>query len=105
MELPISPILVDVAMEHILDQAISKLNYNLGECIKYVVDLFLIILKSMVNYTLNVFQSINPKICFTHEVEKNDTLPYLDVMVMHDPSGSIVFNGYSKPTSSDKLSF
>lgn len=77
---PLSPILSDIVMEYILDQAISKLNYNLEVCIKYVDDLFLIIPAHLIDYTLAVFNSIYHKIHFTHEIEVNNQLPFLDVI-------------------------
>lgn len=103
MGLPLSPILADIVMEYILDMALSKLNYHLTECIKYVDDLFLIIPKHLIHHTLAMFNSIHPKIQFTHELENHGELPFLDVLVLHNHDGSIEFNWYSKPTSSDRL--
>lgn len=100
---PLSPILSDIVMEYILDQAISKLNYKLDVCIKYVDDLFLIIPKHLIDYTLAVFNSIHHKIQFTHETEVNNQIPFLDVIVIRNEDGTLDYNWYSKPTSSNRL--
>lgn len=50
---PLSPILADMVMEYILDQALDKLKY-----IKYVDDLLLIVPTTLLQDTLNVSNSI-----------------------------------------------
>lgn len=103
MGLPLSPILADIVMEYILDKAMDSLNFELKSCAKYVDDLFLIIPKHRIQETLNIFNSIHPKIQFTHEIERNKTLPFLDVSVIHDTNGSLQFDWYTKPTSSGRI--
>lgn len=103
MGLPLSPILADLVMEYVLDQAISMLNYQLKECVKYVDDLFLIIPSSMIEYTRDIFNSIHHKIQFTIVEETNHVLPFLDVLLIHGQDHSIHFDWYSKPTSSGRI--
>ena len=103
MGLPLSPILADIVMEHILDKAIESLNFDLKCCKKYVDDLFLIIPEHRIQETLHIFNSIHQKIQFTHEIERNNQLPFLDVLIIHDPNGSLQFDWYTKPTSSGRL--
>lgn len=103
MGLPLSPILADIVMEHVLDKALNSLNFKLKSCVKYVDDLFLVIPKKRLQETINIFNSINPKIQFTHEMEQNNILPFLDVLVIHNPDGSLLFDWYTKPTSSGRL--
>lgn len=103
MGLPISPILADIVMEYLLDKALENLDYDLKICAKYVDDLFLVIPTDRVHETLNTFNSIHPNIQFTHEMERNAVLPFLDVLVIHDPNGTLQFDWYTKPTSSGRL--
>lgn len=66
-------------------------------------DLFLIIPNQMVDQTLLMFNSINKKIQFTHVVEENNELPFLDTTVLRNDNGTLDFMWYSKPTSSNRL--
>ena len=42
--------------------------------------------------------SIEPSIQFTCEVEQDHVLPFLDVLLRHNPDGTITTNVYHKPT-------
>lgn len=103
MGLPISPILADIVMEYLLDKALENLDYELKTCVKYVDDLFLVVPRDKISQTLNTFNSIHPSIQFTHEMENNNILPFLDVLVIHNPNGTLQFDWYTKPTSSGRL--
>lgn len=103
MGLPLSPILADLVMEYVLDQAIAKLTFELKECVKYVHDLFLIIPSSIVMYTRDIFNSIHHKIQFTIVEETNQALPFLDVLVIRSNNHTIDFDWYTKPTSSGRI--
>lgn len=62
MGLPLSPILADIVMEHILDKASSKVTGNIKELVKYVDDLFLIVPRQSIDHVVDVFNSVHPKI-------------------------------------------
>lgn len=102
MGLPLSPILADIVMEYILDQAASRVNGNLKELVKYVDDLFLIVPSGMFDHVLDTFNSIHPKIQFTSELEHNGQLPFLDVILTHNSDGTIDYAWYAKPTASNR---
>ena len=42
-------------------------------------------------------------ICFTHEVEKDNTLPFLEALVTSDSDGNLSTSIYSKSTHTDQL--
>lgn len=63
----------------------------------------MIVPEGLLRYTLDLFNSIHPKIQFTYVREENNVLPYLDILLTHNPDGSIDFNWYPKPTSSNRL--
>lgn len=103
MGLPLSPILADIVMEYVLDQASSRANGHFKELVKYVDDLFLIVPKQRIDYVLDIFNSVHQKIQFTCELEQNKKLPFLDVILIHNDDGSIDFQWYAKPTASNRL--
>lgn len=100
MGLPLSPILADLVMEYVLDQAIAKLSFELKE---YVDDLFLIIPSTLIEYARDIFNSFHHKIQFTIVEETNRVLPFLDVLLIHEKDHSIDFDWYSKPTASGRI--
>lgn len=66
----------------ILDEAMSRLPFNLQICINYVDDLFMTIPCHLLSYTLYIFNSVHRRIQFTYETEANGKLPYLDVLML-----------------------
>ena len=46
---------------------------------------------------LDHLNSVKPSIRFTVEVESDSKLPFLDVLLQHDPDGSISMTAYWKP--------
>ncbi len=54
-----------------------------------------------INNFLNHLNSINPRVQFTVEYEKNNQLPFLDILLTRK-SGSISFSVYQKPTHSNR---
>jgi hypothetical protein len=50
---------------------------------------------------LDHLNNIHPNIKFTMEVEKNPSLPFLDVLVSRRPDSSLGHTVYRKPTHTD----
>ncbi len=46
--------------------------------------------------------SIEPSIDFTHELEEQQKLPFLDLLIKHDPDGTLSTTVYRKKTHTDK---
>lgn len=55
---PLSPILVDIVMEDLLDVAITKFNESPKILVKYVDDLFAVKSKDKINTFLNILNNI-----------------------------------------------
>ncbi|XP_062703673.1 uncharacterized protein LOC134286115 [Aedes albopictus] len=100
---PLSPILADIVMENLLRRAITAANILPEYIRKYVDDLFLVLHKDQVNAVLATFNSQNPRILFTCEVEENGRLPFLDLLVIRDEDGSVKTDWYAKPISSGRI--
>ena len=99
---PASPIIADIVMEELLDASLEKLMTKPRAVTKYVDDIFCIMKKSDINTTLNILNTFNPSIQFTHELEKNDRLPYLDSIIIRQ-GRKLILDWYQKPTASGRL--
>lgn len=66
--------------------------------IRYVDDIFAVVKKGKMEETLNFLNNQNPKIQFTCETEKNNTLPFLDIEITRKED-LLDFNIYRKPTN------
>jgi len=94
---PLSPILADVVMDDLESQRISKLDFEIHTYYRYVDDIFLIIPNTKIEVLLKIFNDYHPRLKFTHELEKNNTLSFLSALVIRE-SGELLTNWYRKPT-------
>jgi len=69
---------------------------------RYVDDIFMIIPKAKVDLMLASFNSYHPRLKFTCEMEKDNTLNFLNTSVIRTDNGSLVTNWYRKPTFSGR---
>ncbi|CAD6208583.1 GSCOCG00010569001-RA-CDS [Cotesia congregata] len=99
---PSSPILANIVMNHILKRVMEILPFPVPFLKLYVDDTITAIPKDKVSTVLDIFNSINKKIQFTMEMEKNNQLPFLDVMIIRKDDNSILTSWYVKPTSSGR---
>lgn len=96
---PVAPVLANIWMEHFE----SKLDFSANGVKlwkRYVDDVFCVMKGSeqeVLQFVLTL-NSIHPNIRFTHELEENRTLAFLDVKVMVRPDGSLSHSVYRKRT-------
>lgn len=67
---------------------------------KYVDDLFLLITKGKVNEILAIFNSIDDRVQFTFDLEKDKCIPFFDMTVMKPIKN---MSPISKPVSSGRM--
>lgn len=87
----ISPILVELLLDDLLDtlsivsmqvQVWDELGIEIFRMLKkYVDDLFLVILTDALDSILRIFNALEPRFQFTHEIEIDGTLPFLNMKV------------------------
>ena len=103
---PISPILASFCMEYVIDAARIKSNDLLGtdpQCVFiYVDDLFCLMPRTHVTDMVDIFNSIHADIKFTHEIETEGRLSYLDLQVIRC-GDELVTNWYCKSYCSNRL--
>lgn len=97
-----SPVVADIVMEELLDNAINNCDIRPKILTKYVDDLFGIIKTSAIGNVLTNLNSFNQYIKFTIEEEAHQKLPYLDTIVIRN-NGKLKLNWYQKPSASGRL--
>ncbi|XP_024880434.1 uncharacterized protein LOC112460135, partial [Temnothorax curvispinosus] len=81
---PLSPKTSDIVMEDLEMHCLGALDFEIKIFYRYVDDIFTIIPRSKLNDVLNAFNSYHPRLNFTFELESNNSLPFLDTIVIRD---------------------
>lgn len=99
----ISPILADYVMDDLLDRIIPTLPFNLHFIKKYVDDIIISFPANKVDCILEIFNSFDPHIKFTLELEdSNHSIPFLDTRMIRTESNMLLIDWYRKPVSSGR---
>ena len=102
---PLSPILANIFMEFFEESALELTDSRPSFWLRYVDDTFVIWphgLESL-HLFLQFLNSIRPSINFTMELEKEDKLPFLDVLVTRNRLTQTLHTSvYRKPTHTDR---
>lgn len=83
---PLSPILADIALDTVIDKAMSSLLFNIPVIKKCVDDIFLAVPTDATDVVLNEFNRHEERLQFTIEIENDRKLPYLDMTVIRNDS-------------------
>ncbi|CAG9563496.1 unnamed protein product [Danaus chrysippus] len=99
---PVSPVVADIFMEDFEVRALRSPTIRplIYKC--YVDDTFTILNKNKTSAFLNHLNSINNKIQFTIELEANNSLAFLDILVIRNPDNTLGHTVYRKPTHTDR---
>ena len=99
MGFPISVTIANLIMEHIAIKAINSFFSRPKLWTRFIDDTFVIIKSDMVKIFFAHINSIEASIKFTIEYEKEDTLPFLDILFRKKKGGILVTKIYrKKPT-------
>jgi hypothetical protein len=99
----LTPVIANYYMEHFKQQAISAVSRRPTHWYRYVDDTFVVCPhgeEELHNFLIHL-NNIHPNIKFMMEVEKNQSLPFLDVLVSRRPDSSLGHTVYRKPTHTD----
>ena len=98
---PLSPVLACLYMESLEKRHYLKIVGEHSTWLRYVDDVFLVTnQRNNLDEMLEKLNSVNPKIQFTLEREKDQKLAFLDTLVHRDNHGAR-FSVYRKPTNKD----
>ena len=100
---PLSPIIADMVLEDLLDEAIEMVDLPILILKKYVDDLFLSLPRDQIEAVRNVFNGINQHLQFTSEVEVGNRLPFLDMMLIRKEDQTVKTEWYMKPIASGRF--
>ena len=103
---PLSPVLANLCMEFLESEYILNCSDNIRPLLwyRYVDDVFIIYQKDdeCFDNFLNFVNNLIPSIKFTVENEVDNKLPFLDVLVHHNPvTHAFSFKVYRKPTNAE----
>ena len=69
----------DIVLEDLEVECIKKLSFIPVFFIRYVDDILTLIPSNKITEILDIFNSYHPRLKFTHEVEKEQKIPFLDL--------------------------
>lgn len=99
----LSPVCADIVMSELQNHCLNQLSFRVPFFKRYVDDCVLAVPKNSVDELLTTFNSFHSKLQFTIEIETNNSLPFLDVILIRGNDGSIVTDWYQKPTFSERF--
>lgn len=93
---PISPAIANLVMESLESQVINNLAYQLPFYKRYVDVILTAVHPDNLDNIGHSFNLFHPNLRFTHEVEVNNKISFLDILLINN-NGSILLDWYQKP--------
>ena len=98
---PLGPVLANVFMVELEKNLVPTLSDILPLWFRYVDDTFTFIKDEQVDNVHNILNNFHQDINFTHEVEKEGTIPFLDVKVYKNVDGVLKTEVFRKDTDTN----
>ena len=89
----------NVFMVHLEETLAPQLQSAMPTWIRYVDDTFTLVKKGKLNDIITALNNFHPNIKFTHELEQDNKIPFLDVLIRKDENGSTQTSVYRKSTN------
>ena len=93
---PISPILADLVLQDLEEEVLKKFSFSIQAYFQYVDDTFLIIPKNKIKEILKNFNSYHSRLNFTYESEIDNTLVFLNLLMIKNDDRTIDTNWHRK---------
>ncbi|XP_044764379.1 uncharacterized protein LOC123320947 [Coccinella septempunctata] len=100
---PLSAILATIILDYLLDMILPTIWFHIPFFYKFVDDLFCAIPADKTAFILDTFNGFNANLKFTMEVERDNSLPFLDTRVIRSENNRILLDWYQKPTASGRF--
>lgn len=97
-----SPILAKMVMNEVPEYITEGANFRILQYLIYVDDILLIIPRYKLDDILKLFNSFNPNLVFTIEIEREHKMPFLDILLINYYN-TFLDNLYRTPTSITKI--
>ena len=86
---PISPILVDIVMQDLENEALSKLGFSVPFYFRYVDDILIFLPKQHIDHTKNIFNSYSDHLQFTIQKSFENKISFLDLLIIKNIDNTI----------------
>ena len=96
---PLGPVLANVFMVHLEETIVPQLQNEMPTWRRYVDDTFTVVKKGKRDEVIALLNSFHPNIKFTHEVEIDQQIAFLDVLLKKGENGMVQTSVYRKPTN------
>ena len=98
---PLGSTLSDICMVALENLLIPTLEEFIQDWSRYVDDTIGIVKTDSIQHVLNTLNSFHPNIQFTFETEQNNSIPFLDILLIRNNSSKIDTTVYRKSTHKD----
>ena len=99
----ISLIIADIVMQDLEEEIIKKLDFTVPLYYRYVDDTILFIPKDKINNMVDEFNNYHERFKFTFEIENNNSIPFLNILIIKNNDSTIYTNLYGKNTFSGRF--
>lgn len=96
---PLGPVLANVFMVDLEETIVPQLQTSMPTWRRYVDDTLTMVQKGKRNEIISSLNNFHPNIKFTHEIEKEGQIAFLDVLLTKEENGAIQTAVYRKPTN------
>ena len=79
---PISPILADIVMQDLETYCLKNIKFDIPVFSRYVDDILTLVPIDKIDYIIGVFNSFYPRLKFTHEMENNNRINFLETTII-----------------------
>nr|CAI5832331.1 unnamed protein product [Callosobruchus analis] len=94
---------VSKTLDDFVRDCLSSIPFDIPFVKRYVDDLILALPKDQIQHVLATFNGVNPNVQFTVKEERDNSIPFLDMVVMRDPStNALCTKWYRKSMSSGR---
>ena len=99
---PISGLFADMVMEDLESECLDKLSFSPTFFYRYVDDIITCVPLNEIDNILRIFNSYEERLQFTHEIELDNKINFLDVLIINN-NGNLETDWYTKPTFSGRF--
>ena len=96
---PLGPVLANVFMVDLEETIVPQLEDKMPTWRRYVDDTFTLVEKGKRDEIITSLNNFHPNIKFTHEIENQGTIAFLDVLLKKEDNGVVQTSVYRKPTN------
>lgn len=98
----LSPILAEIVVNTIIKYSLDRLQFDVPFLHQYVDDIICSVPHDSIDLVLQCFNSFNEHLQFTVERETDNSVPFLDTLVVRDNGNILKLDWYRKSTSSGR---